>query len=276
MTQLGVNYLNMYRLKLLKAIIKNSFEHDMAYIANGWGNILSVIFYMLANIVFIDVIFQNVSSLAGYTRDEILLFNMLSQVWAFLLLGLLFSNLAAFIESVNNGELDLVLTKPVPSLLYIFLKEVSIVRILRDFIPSISILLIAIDWETIVILPSNLILGLLIMIAGLICSACFHFIAALPVFWLGDNSGITDLFIEVEDRSGHSNLVYEAWSDFWRVIFTIFIPTAISTAISTSVILGKSPGPEMLVIALMVMIVFILIVNILWRICLKNYTSASS
>lgn len=266
----------MYRLNLLKAILKNSFEYDLAYIANGWGSILSAFFYIIANIVFIDVIFQNVTSLAGYTRDEVLLFNILSQVWAFFLLGIVFKNFEIFIQSVNTGELDLVLTKPVPELFYILFRNISIIGMLRDFLPSFLTLILVVNWDNLNILQSNLILGVLIMFVGLVCSLCFHFIATLPVFWLGDNAGITDLFIEVEDRSGHTNFVYEAWNSFWRIVFTVVLPTAISTAIATSVIIGKSPGVEMFIISFSVMVIFIVIVNILWKISLKNYTSASS
>src|SRR5690606_20559637 len=135
----------------------------------------------------------------------------------------------------------------------------------RDFIPSILIIVLAINWSNLSIIFENLIIGLMIMVLGLICSVCLHFIASLPVFWLGDNSGITDLMLEVEDSSGHSNFVYEVWSDFWKTIFTIILPTAISTGVATSVILGKSPRIEMLIISIFVAISMVILTNILWR-----------
>lgn len=264
------------RLRILKINIKNSFYEDIAYIASGWGNIVSVIFFMISNIVFIDVIFQNINTIAGYTRDEVLLFNLMSQLWFFFTYNIFIKNLEVLNISVNTGQLDLILTKPVPSLFYVVFRNINVLNTLRDGIPSFAILILAINWNSIQTSPELIIIGLLIAILGITCSVCINFIAALPVFWTGNNQGILDLLLLVEDNTGHSNFVYEIWGSKMRIILITIFPTAISTALSTSVILGKQSALQMLLISIIVTICFLILLNTLWKLALKSYSSASS
>lgn len=264
-----------YRLNLLKAIIKNSFYQDTAHFVNNWGNILSVVAYMLTNILFIDIIYQNINTLAGYQRDEMLLFSLLSQIWFFILLGIFYKNFEILIQSVNNGQLYLILSKPIPSLFYTFFRNLNIFGITRDAMPSIIILWLAIDWSNIQIETFSLFIGIIILILGIACSILFNFLVCLPVFWIGESLSIIDLAFTIEDNAGHV-FPFEGWNDFWKVVFTAFLPAAIASGISTSVILGKLPALEMLAVSLIVTIIFLILVNVLWKLALKNYTSASS
>lgn len=249
---------------------------ELAYVANNWGNILSVIFFMISNVVFIDVIFYNVKTIAGYERDEILLFNLASQFWFFIIYSIFWKNFEILSTSVNSGEFDLVLTRPIPSMFYASFKTFNILRVVRDAIPSLLILVLAINWANLNIIYENLLFGLITIFSGIAISALLNLIVTLPVFWLGNNQGIIDLAVTIEDSAGHSNFVYEAWNDFWKIVFTIFFPSAISSALSTSIILGKSPALEMTIISISVLIIFFLIAKLLWSLALKNYTSASS
>jgi ABC-2 type transport system permease protein len=231
---------------------------------------------MVTNVLFIDIIFNNVDSVAGYSRDEILLFNLYSQIWFFVLYFNFTRNIEIFIQSVNNGQLDLILTKPINSLFYILLRNINTIAVLRNAIPSILILIISIDWNNINITEGNLIASILIAILGIIISICINFLAALPVIWLGYNQAIMDIVFMIEDNSGHSNFVYEMWSEFWRFFFTIIFPTAIASGLATSVVLGKQPALQMLLLTVLVTIMFLFITVIAWRKSIRSYSSASS
>lgn len=266
----------MYYLKILKIIIKNSILEDLAYSTNNWGSILSVTVYIITNIFFINILFDNVKTIAGYTRDEILLFNLISQFWFFLIYGIFGYNIGLLIQSVNNGELDLLLTKPLPSLFYTIFKNLNFILLIRDFFPSALILILAINWNNLSFSLINLVIGTLISVIGISISIMIHIITTLPVFWLGSIQGFTDLIYTVEDGAGHSNLVFEAWNKFWQIFFTVIFPIGLSTAVAVSVMLGKSSASGMLLLSIIVFIIFGLLTKKLWNIAIKNYTSASS
>lgn len=266
----------MQKIKILKSILRYSLQYDLAYFTNGWSNIISVIFFMLINIIFIDIVFQNINSFAGYSRDELLLFNLLSQFWAFILMNIFLKNFHQLSHSVNSGELDLILTKPIDSLFFVCFRNLNIINMLRDLIPSLILITVVIKWDDLNVTLINLVIGLIIALLGIACSVALNLLATLPVFWLGYNQAFMDLSLTLEDSSAHSNLVYEALGDFFKIIFTVIFPSAISTAIATSVILDKSNPYTMLFISIIVTTFFIFLSKLLWGKALKVYNSASS
>ncbi len=263
------------RIAVLKAGIVYTFQIETAYWANNWGNAVSTFMYVSMQLLFLEVIFNNVDLVAGYRRDEMLLFFVISQMWFYSLYAIFFRNIKRLIEMVNTGELDLVLTKPIPTLFYITLARVNLYSTFRDGIIPMIIIILPINFSNLTITPINLFTGILIFVLGCISSYCINVIASLPAFWIAESSSILDVSISLEDSAGHL-FPFEGWSNIFKIIFTTIFPAAISSALSTSVILGKTNGLLMLILAAVVTAIFILLKNKLWHIALKNYTSASS
>lgn len=266
----------MGNLNLIKQFLTSSIKVETAYVQNNLLGIFSIVFFMISNVFLINIVFQNVNEIAGYSKDQILFFNLISQLWFFSLVGLNFKNVEMLIQGVRNGNFDYILTKPRSSLLLTFLSNISIVYTIRDSIPSILILVISINWSNLSIEPINLIVGLLISTIGIIISIIVNFIVALPVFWTANSENYIDLYLIIEDNSGHNNFVLEIWNNFFRLLFTFILPTAISSAVSTSVIFGRSNPIEMFFSATFVLILFGFLLVKLWGLALKNYSSASS
>jgi len=266
----------MQNLKLITKIIKNSTELDLAYFWNNWLSLLSVVIYMATNILFIDIIFSKVNNIAGYSRDEILLISLTSQFWFFFTSMIFIKNIQNFIKDVNRGDFDLILSKPLPSLLYTMFRNINLLAVLREGVPSAFLIVVVIKWTNLNLEFSNIAFGILIMITGTFISGIINFIFSLPVFWLGQSQSIGDAFYQLEDLSGHSNFVLEAYPNILKIFFTFFLPTLVSSSISTSVLVGKSNAVEMLAASIFVFITFSMILKFLWNLGLKNYTSASS
>ena len=106
------------RLVLFCANSVFTFQQETAYWANNWTSIFSSTFYMISTIIFIDVVYSNIQLLAGYTRDQMLLFLLVGQS-VYYLGWVIQGNLDELISSVNRGNLDLILAKPVPSLIVV-------------------------------------------------------------------------------------------------------------------------------------------------------------
>lgn len=262
------------RFALIKANTTFTFQQETAYWANNWTSILSTTFYMISTIIFIDVVYANVDMVAGYTRDQMLLFLLIGQT-VYYIGWIIQDGLSELILSVNRGNLDLVLIKPVPTLFYVQFRKIKVFSIARDaIIPTIAVVW-AIDWQMLTITFENLVYGLLIAFMGLIITNILYLFASMPVFWLGESAGILDAVKSFEYTSGHM-VPFEGFAGNMRIFFTYLFPSLISAGLATSVILGKTSAVPIIYGVMAVTVVFLVLRLVLWKRALKVYSSASS
>lgn len=261
-------------LRILAANMVYTFQQDTAYWANNWGNIVSAGFFMLSAVLFVDIIYANVDTLATYTKDQMLFFTFVGEV-SFFFSWILVNNLMDLVRLVNKGDLDLILTKPVSSLFYITFRKVSLFSMIRDSIPSFSVIIFVINWQNLSFQTANIIIGAIILFLGIWASHCLHFLSALPVFWLGESDNILNFMTHLDYQIGR-NVPYEGYPPSLRLIFITFLPFLLAAAYSTSVMLGKTNLWYALLLSLIVAITLSFIRQKLWKLALLNYTSASS
>lgn len=263
------------RIFILKASIVYTFQIETAYFFNNWGNIISTTLFTVTYVIFADAIFSNAKTIAGYSRDEMMFFILISQLWFYIFYSLFQRNVDSLIENVNSGNLDLILTKPMPASFYINFNEFNILSVIRDGVVPFGFIIATINWTNINIYPANLLFGFTILIIGTFITNTILFTFALIVFWVGESSSVIGTVLELEDNSGH-RFPLEGYSDKARRVMLTLIPFGISAGLSTSVILGRSAPGSSLLLSLLVLLLFSVSKEIFWRIALRNYTSASS
>lgn len=259
------------RFNILKINILNSFTRETSYFGNNIGNLLSTVFYSLALLLFIEVIYSNTSTFAGYTQNEMYFLFLIVQLNFYIDWMWSTNNLGALMDDVRSGNLDLVLTKPLPELFYISTKDFNILSAFKDGLPNIIILIVLIDWASLSV--QYVFLGILIFLFGQLAWNCLRFMFAVPVFWLGDNRqffSISGTFARTD------NIPYEGFSRPLKIVFTAVVPILITSQLSVSVMLGKSSPFLMTSIAGLVALIFLSLKKFIWKIAVKNYTSASS
>lgn len=262
-----------YRLQIIKTNIINTFQHETAYFAENWSNLLSTLFYTLTLIFFINVLYSNINTLAGYTKNEMMFVVFIGQLSFFGGWGIFSGNFDVLNEDIRMGTLDFVLIKPVPSLFFVSFRWIPTVTMLRDCVPPLLMIMYSIDWGALAPNGTNLLWGAFIFICGQIIWYCVQFLLLVPAFWLGNASAIYSISYTLSETH---NLPLEGYSRNIRMFFTMILPIIVAAALSASVMLGKSSGPFMATQSLVVAIIFIIIVNVLWKVALRNYTSASS
>jgi len=225
-------------------------------------------------LIFIDVIYANVDSVAGYMRNEMLLFLFVGQI-SYYSSWLIHSNLRELIEDVNRGNLDLLLVKPTPSLFYVTFKKIKLFSILRDSIPPMMAIAIVTNWSSLNLSFVNVFIGLVIACLGLIVAHVIHFLSTLPVFWLGESTAILELSEHFEYNVGKI-IPLEGYGFNFQLVFSTLIPVLISTGFASSVMLGKSNPLLLLIWSLIITAVFLFVRGVSWKKALKAYTSASS
>ncbi len=263
------------RIAILKIGILDAWQNDFAYWANNWGNIASTLAYTGAFILYTNILYAKTKLIAGYTRDEMLIFTFFAQLAFYINGGIFWKNLENLVERVNTGSLDLILIKPFPSLFYVIYQKISLFSLFRDALPPLILLLLVTNWQNLSLNPVNVVVGFLISILGVMIITIFQFFAALPVFWLGESDKIMRLSAFFEHQAGKT-VPLEGYDKLFQILFSTLIPVLFTTGISSSVFLGKTPAFEMLSYTIIVLTILIFLQKYFWKIALKNYTSASS
>lgn len=70
--------------KLFFANTIYTFQQETAYWTNNWANIISAGFFMISAIMFVDIIYTNVDTVASYTKDEMLFFTLVGEITFFI------------------------------------------------------------------------------------------------------------------------------------------------------------------------------------------------
>lgn len=263
------------RFVLLKANTVFTAQRELAYAGNNWASLLSTFAYTISVLIFIRVIYSNVQTIAGYSYNQMLLYFFVYQVTYYANQLFTYRNLDDLIPDVNNGNLDMVLMKPVPSLFYLMTRTISVVSIFTDAIPPILAIIFSINWHSLSFSPLVLVIGILVWILGLISLHVFQILSALPVFWFGESENILDLASTTSAASG-TMIPLEGYNQNLQRLLGTLIPMLIASGFTTSIILNKSNPFFLLLWASIVAFIAILIRNIAWRLALKHYTSASS
>lgn len=263
------------RFVLLKANLIFTTQTDLAYAGNNWLNLFVTFAYTIATLIFINVIYANVNLFAGYSKNEMLFYYLISEITFFLNWTFTMNGLTNLIPDVNKGNLDMTLIKPVPSYFFLLTRSISIVSLLTNAAAPILTVILSINWHLISIPIVNLIVGILVMILGLVSMDAFQMLCAIPSFWLGESENILDTSAVISGTGGVL-IPFEGFSINLQRLFGTFIPILIADAFATSILLGKVKPIPFLYWSLLVAVVSIIIKNVAWKLALKHYTSASS
>jgi ABC-2 type transport system permease protein len=224
-----------------------------------------------------QVIYSNVDLLAGYTKDEMLLFTLFSQLIFYFVTGLLIPNVREFIRGVNKGSLDMVLTKPYPALFYTLTRTLNVVSLLRDSIMPLVFLVLVINWSNIHTTVIAGLVSLAILFLGSLTIYFIIFISALPTIRIGEGEALFNVVFNLSLDTLNS-VPYEGFNDIYtlKTFFTFVIPILLANGVSVSVFLNKTDWLPALTWSVISFILVSLITVYLWRLSLRSYSSASS
>lgn len=276
MKQSAFNEFISQRWNILKANTFFTFQKETAYWADNWASVLSTTFYTFSMLIFIHVLYANVKTIAGYTHNDMLLFFLVGQFTYYLNWSISAQNMQDFIIDVNKGDLDLLLTKPIPALFYITFKRIRLFSgLLRDATPPTIAVALSINWSLFHFSFTDIVIALIIFFCGQICMHVLQFIAVIPAIWLGESLSILKLSYDIDHYAGRF-IPFDAYTSFFKFIFGTVFPVSIAAGFTSSILLGKSDSYFLLMWAILVTIGAMIVRGQVWKLAIKNYTSASS
>lgn len=263
------------RWKITTASVLFSAKESLAYVGNNYGSLASTVFYTITYLMFITVLYGNVKTLAGYTYPEMLLFIFFTQLNFYFTWIFSRDNIDSLTKSVNTGELDLVLSKPIPALWFVSSRRININELLFSAAPAMIplIILLTLNMSGISINKSGLFLAFVCLIFAQIMVHCFQFIISLTCFWTGEGKYINNAAMEL---STFGEIPWEGYPGWFKIIGTTLIPCLVGAGITTSLALGKTTNYLIVVFLFFMTVSFIGLKILAWKFALKHYSSASS
>jgi ABC-2 type transport system permease protein len=258
-------------LRLYLYFLRFSFSKAMEFRLDFTFRIIMDCIYYLVNIGFFKVIYLHTPMLAGWREDQIMVF-----VGAYILIDAI--NMTVFSTNlwwlpwlINKGELDYYLIRPVRPLFFLSLREFSANSFLNLIIAA-GFLVFAITQYQGTFGAGDLFLFLLLIVNGTLLYFCVQLLTILPVFWTHSARGFVDLFYTLGLAMERPHRIYRG---LLRVVFTTVLPFALIASFPVKVFLE---GPDLMTMLHLsiVTIAFFFVLNFVWSLGLRTYSSASS
>ncbi len=252
--------------------VKNSLIAQMEYRFNFIGNMAMEVGYLFVKLSYVAVVYRTGVSINGLSPDEILLFIgtfvSLTGVYA----GLYMINNFNLRGKIKDGDLDLLLTKPVSLQFMATLRQTDLTIFSVDAIAGL--VMVGIAWARLRI-PFNLFtVGgyASFMLISAVVSYSLFLIPQILSFWFTNTSSIAEISDSFWDFNNMPMDIYNRWI---QQIGIFVLPIFVVTNFPSMFLLHKMP-PTYLAWAIILPVLLLMIVRMLWKTGLGNYSSASS
>ncbi len=260
-----MNYPKLY-LEMMKAHIKTIIEYKADFIIDIATQIARSIF----GVVFIWVLFQNITSINGWTFGEMLFLSGLSQ----LVFGIFNSFFALWILEflVVRGEFDKILIKPINALFQLITHELDVEHIgdilLALVIISVSSQMIGLSWNL-----ANIAMLIFFSVTGVVILFSLALITSSLSFWFGKSNTLTEVIYHL---TGFTKYPLEIYSTLITFAVSFVVPFAFVNYYPAQLFIGKGIAPSLAYLTPVVAMIAFAVAYGVWKLGLKNYQSTGS
>jgi ABC-2 type transport system permease protein len=252
--------------------LKNSLIAQMQYRFNFIGNLCMEAGYLLVKLSYVVVIYRSGVKINGLSPDEILLFIgtfiTLTAVYA----GLFMINNFRLRLKIKDGDLDLLLTKPVSLQFMATLRQADLTLFAVDAIAGVIV--VAIAWARLGLPVSLFTVGGYagFMLISALVSYSLFLLPQILSFWLMNTSALAEVTDSFWDFNNMPMEIYNRWI---KQVGVFVLPIFVITNFPPMFVLNKMPIGY-LAWSTILPLALLLVVRVVWRQGLASYNSASS
>lgn len=259
-------------IRLYFHMVKYNIMAQMEYKINFFLSVLTEIGFLLAKSLYIIVVFSIGMAINGVTPNQILMFIGSYTIITGIMDSVYYPNLAAIPGYIQNGELDIYLTKPVSCQYLCSFRKFDI----GLGIPNVlaGIIMVVISWtRTGTALNVGNVLGYLFFtITGCIVTYPLLIIPTTLAFRLVRVDALQNIIFALWDFNNMPMTIYH--KNLQR-LGVFFIPIFLITNFAPMFVFGMLPK-SFLVYSIIAIPLFVALSIVLWNRAIKNYSSASS
>ena len=262
----------MNSLRLLYTFFRVNLLNETAYRVNFFVQLFQSVLELGTSLAGLAVIFSYTKALGGWSPNE-----MLALVGVYFLVGGLISlviqpSMAALIDSVRDGTLDFMLTKPEDAQLLVSIQRMAIIWSLLDMLMGMGVLLAALVrlGKTIGAGQAAAFIGMLV--AGGVIVYSFWLILASLSFWFVRVENLLEIFQSMYQAGRWPVSLYPGWLRFG---LTFIVPVAFAVSVPAEALTGRLDATTLLgAVGLAVLLAGV--ARLVWRLGLRRYSGASA
>lgn len=258
-------------LKVWLASNRASLVREMEFRGNFFIGLFRQFLWLSAFIFLIEIIFNNTSQLAGWSKFEVMAILALSRIIEGVINVVFSDNIMSLTSKVQQGTLDFMLVKPLPSQFAAFFTRLSyqnIGNLLNGFILLGYIATQAPHFFTI----TNLLLTTFLAFLGITIYYSLLVIVGSLVFRLDRLEALWSFNILFSEPL---TTPFEVFPYGPRLILTYLLPIAFVVFVPAQALTNRLESWQ-LPLAIIIATIFLTLANLAWQAGLRRYTSASS
>ena len=264
-------YLKLYLL-LAGAYVRSRLQYRLSF----WMMCIAIVASEACMVGLLGALFTKFRAVNGWTLAEIVFLYGLVNL-AYSLMRILGNQLDDFDRYIVRGELDTVLTKPIPPLFYILASRVELHHVARA-LTSVAIFILALNLAQIRWTMSVAVFSVTTVLSGGTIMFALILVSATVALWTTKSGKLTDLLISATKEA--ATFPISIYPLAVRLVLTFILPVAFVTYYPAQQFLQKEEFlgmPEFFQFGAPVVALVMLSVGFLcWHYGLRRYQSTGS
>jgi ABC-2 type transport system permease protein len=258
-------------LRLIKAFARYRIARELEFPANFLVSILIHLFFIGANLTFFSLIWLRVGGFGGLSPYEMLFFTGTFHLADSFYMVFTFYGIMEIPELVRRGDMDFLLSKPVPSQFLTTFRSFSMFSLV-DLAMAVLLISYALAHLNYPITWHTMLIYLVMACFGAAISYALSCMVMTLSFTLIAVDAIWTAFFEMGEFERYPMGIYPPP---WKTVFSIILPTVMVANFPAYFALGKLTATQ-LAWFFSASVLLVLLSHKLWQQGLKRYQSASS
>lgn len=260
-------YFNVYI-----AFVKNCIIAQMEYRFNFYISFLFDCAFLLTRIIYVAVVYQTQVEINGLSADQILIFigtfTIMSGIYGFFYVN----NFFRISDYIRQGNLDLLMVKPISLQFMVTLRYVDLGISLPDLIGGTIMVIVACMKLNISVSFTSILGYLLLLISGTIIMYVIFLLPHILSFWIVKTTAINNIVDALFEFNNMPMFIYSKWMQ--RI--GLFLVPLFAISNFPAMFLLNLMTIKYIIWAIAAPIILLVILRLVWNLAIKNYTSASS
>ncbi len=257
--------------RLIRAFARYRLVRELEFPANFLVSILIHLFFILSNLAFFSLIWLQVGGFGGLTPYQMLFFTGTYHLADSVYTMFAFFGLMEIPELVRAGDMDYLLTKPVPSQFLVTFRGFSWFA-LTDLFMGLAMMGVAVGHLGLRFHWGSLLILLVMIINGAAISYALSCLVMTLSFQMIAVDAVWTIFFEVSEFERYPMGIYPPP---WKIIFSVILPMILVANFPAYFGLGKLTAGQLLWFCC-AGVLLLFASHRFWQYGLKKYQSASS
>lgn len=258
-------------LRLWRRFLSQAVVRETHYRAHFVTTLLVGIVQLGLGIVPMLLLYGFTDEVHGWSRAEVITLVGMYQIVSGLIAAFVAPNLNRMTNYITDGELDVVLLRPVSSQFYLTLRWINVAE-LSNVVSGVLVLILGLVLSGTNPNALEILQAVLLAACGLVLLACVWCGLSFLAFWLQSVNPIAYIYLNLVEAGRYPLAFFPVAV---RTFFTFAFPVAFATTFPAQALAGDlgwlpvAGGVGLAVVA-------VTLIRMLWRRGLRSYASASS